>query len=555
MKLVHLWIRAYIVPVFLTGWLLTTTSLLVSKANDDVNPLGRAGDAPIQIVVDPKIDERLFLLRVLETCYEQWPRPSDDSEKLKSEVSEMRRRALKHAQYAKDQSLDHSIVSLYEDLAEMLDIYEDTITELLKVDRESMAKANRQRSKDITNSSFKGGVAAGEAFAAGASPGSAILLWAGAGLLDYILEDNGEVDQIDELKKQAVGKIVANYDKNYTQTIARAQNTSILIAKKYGWDASEVGFDVSIDQAQHITSLSQDGDFRELGRLHELSCRKRPRDPFAIGGRTINTILTLGETAKPDQLMKLSNDCLKAATLIPEGRFYDKYRSGFIASSAYIANSAVDLELGMLGYSSGPAQNALHAVKLWRTYLIFDEADTTGDSRAGLAWALAGAGRYKEALSVIHEIIKLKNDDPTFAYKVTCILCMEDRIEDAWGSFKHAIESCGFNDISTARNDPDLNKLRLQKPIEFNDLTEVKTEFSIEWGFFSDDVCLVNNSKFALTNIVLEVKVESAGYEPSFNRFETELIMPGETYRWNTRIASRGNNSKSIRSIKCDQNL
>ena len=132
---------------------------------------------------------------------------------------------------------------------------------------------------------------------------------------------------------------------------------------------------------------------------------------------------------------------------------------------------------------------------------------------------------------------------------------MEDRIEDAWGSFKHAIESCGFNDISTARNDPDLNKLRLQKPIEFNDLTEVKTEFSIEWGFFSDDVCLVNNSKFALTNIVLEVKVESAGYEPSFNRFETELIMPGGTYRWNTRIASRGNNSKSIRSIKCDQNL
>ncbi len=172
---------------------------------------------------------------------------------------------------------------------------------------------------------------------------------------------------------------------------------------------------------------------------------------------------------------------------------------------------------------------------------------------AQLAWALASVGRYADALKLVAEIAKLKGDDANFCYGYACLLSIEGKVDEALAFLERSIKYCGNNDISHAKSDPDLATLRAQRATAFAELTTVKFEWRIDWGIFSDDICLVNKSPFALTGVNFAVQVTSTDSADWTARFNTNRIAAGETYRWNTRIISRGQNTKTNGWLSTDQ--
>ncbi len=90
------------------------------------------------------------------------------------------------------------------------------------------------------------------------------------------------------------------------------------------------------------------------------------------------------------------------------------------------------------------------------------------------------------------------------------------------------------------KNDPDILRVRLAKADAIRDLTAVRYTFAIDWGTFDhDDIVVTNVSPFPLTNVTLDAKVTSSGYEPWASRLSADAIKPGESRRWSTWIKAR----------------
>jgi hypothetical protein len=101
--------------------------------------------------------------------------------------------------------------------------------------------------------------------------------------------------------------------------------------------------------------------------------------------------------------------------------------------------------------------------------------------------------------------------------------------------------------------DPDLAGVRTAAPTAFAKLTSVKFDWAIDWGLFSDYICLTNKFPFPLTGVTFDARVTSTGNAEWRRRFTTERIGPGETFCWNTRLTSRGQDAKGTGQLYTDQ--
>jgi hypothetical protein len=153
-------------------------------------------------------------------------------------------------------------------------------------------------------------------------------------------------------------------------------------------------FDVSSGQATEILGLAEKGDVTGLLRVIDIARAKRPRDSFALASGACLTALSRGEAASPEALAGVLVDCMTAARLVPEGAFYDTYRSDLIGLAGLFANGAALAELGKRGWVAAPASRGAQAVRVWRTYLALDSQDSTGEGREpGSSVRLPGADR------------------------------------------------------------------------------------------------------------------------------------------------------------------
>ncbi len=538
------------------AWLVLAIIVPSSSAQLPPPPVAaRTGDSPLKLAVRPDVDELLFLVRALESLYDQWPSPAGNRETLKASIGKIRRKAHQSAQYLKEKNLDQTIASLYEDLAVMLDRYEEAVAEIDRISREGAALVEHQRNEDLTGASLNGGFLAGSAYAKGASGREAIAMWAGVTLVDYLVKNAGKAGQVEEAKRAAIAKICRDYETRYSSTVARAQAAAIALTEKYKWASSEAGFNMSLDQSRRILDTMEHGNTADLTRLHDVACRQRPRDPFAIERRAISTAFEGDVVPKVEELIQKSDECIKAAELVPNGLFFDDYRSYFVFSAGLLANVAALAEVGNRGWSAGPVRSGPRAVRIWKTYLALTEANPSGEARAQLAWAMAYSGLFREALEIAseREVIKLKFNDPVYIYNLARLYALNGRIDDSHAILHYAIKTCGVNDINHVRSDPDLLRVRQQFAKSFADLTSVKFECSMIWGIFSDDICLVNKSHFALTNVNFKFTVSSEGSSDWTQKFTVDRIEPGQTYRWNTRIGLRGSKVEGVGVLRTDQ--
>jgi hypothetical protein len=451
-------------------------------------------DAPLGVVTSPNVDERLFLLRALETMYRLWPIGVEDLGKVQAALAELRQEANRHHQYVKDRKLDDQIASLYGDLVGLLD------------------------------------------------------------LCGSMLDERGKAPAQDEAKRLALEANARDFQAKFSTAYARMQSAAIALTQRYGWAGGEAGFDVSPEQERKELELLEKGDVPGLLRVFDIDRAKRPRDPFVLVGGASLRAQSLGQAASPEALADLMDDCMTAAGLVPEGAFYDTYRSEFIGLAGLFANAAAGAELGKRGMVAAPVSRGAQAVRVWRTYLALEPQDTTGVAREQLALALAAAGRQAEAVATATEVAQLRGNDPDFAYNYACLLSVTGATKDALGWLEHAVKQCGYGGIAWAKADPDLARVRSEQASGFLELTAVRFEWSIDWGTFPhDDIVLVNKSPFPLTNVTLDATVTSTGAAPWSQPLSAERIEPGATHRWSTWITARGQEAKGTATLGCDQ--
>jgi tetratricopeptide (TPR) repeat protein len=510
-------------------------------------------DDPIPIEARADVDERLFLVRALETLYERWPVPEGNPAEFDRAIDELRRDAHRHSEYVRQRDLAPELAVRFDDLAGLLDRYQEAAARIGRITRQGAAAIDKQRTDDMAKASFNGGFEAGTALAAGAPGGQAFAIWALLTSASYLLENNGKAEQVNEASREAIERIVREYESAHSRVFARAQTLATALGEKYGWKPGEWGLDASLDQARHVLEVIERQDLKELARLLDIARNRRPRDPIALVASTLCLLRAKGEAAiTKDDVQRAIDQCVHAAGLVPRGSFYDTYRSDIIGLAGLLATGAVEKEVATRGWVAAPVQSASRAVKIWRTYLALDPVDSTGDAREQLAWALAGAGRFDDALALLRQIVDLKQSDVGYAYNSACLLSIKGRTGEALDWLKQAIKN-GWADIAHAKSDPDLARVRSERAARFNDLITVKFDWSIDWGLISDDIVLTNRSAFPLTNIAASVKVTSSRHADWVDTLKAPGLAPGQTHRWNTRISSRGENTKAWMSLSADQ--
>ena len=212
-------------------------------------------DDPLPIPPRDDIDERLFLVRALETLYERWPTPNGNIADFEQEVDELRGDAHRHAEYIRQRELGPELSSCFDDVAALLDRYKQAAARIRRIGREGAAGIEKQRSDDLAKASFYGGFDAGGALATGAKGKEALAIWALSTSLRFLVANNGKAERANEMTREAIERIVREYDDEYSRALARAQTVAITWGEKYAWKPGESGLDSSRDQARHALDV------------------------------------------------------------------------------------------------------------------------------------------------------------------------------------------------------------------------------------------------------------------------------------------------------------
>lgn len=516
-------------------------SLRSRTARDSGVSIGDATSIPIKAA--PNVDERLFLMNVLETLYGEMPANLQDRVVAERALAALRRRGGRFHEYVSSKNLDPALTQLYADLLATTDDYIDFLSRLGQIDREAVIKADQELNKVSASAGFTGGLVAAETRNRGASGGKAAMSGLIAFGLQALLEGLSKQQVLDEAKRRAFEAAGQELQRRVAPREARLQNSAAAMSEKYGWLRGEVGFDETSEQAERLQRLIMAGDYQGALRIVEAVSRRRPRNPFLARDRCF--LAALVPNTSSAVLLARARECASAASLVPEGRIYDDYRGQVLFIAGLIAMEGAKKE------KKGEA--AAYAVNLFDATLRYDPQDTSAGIRESRAWALMLKGDLKQALAQATEgeVYELRKSDVHYAYNLACLYSLLNQPDKSIEWLQIAIRNLGLKNIALVRNDPDLATVRTQRAAAFEQLTTLKYEWWIGYGTFNDDILLRNDSPFALTNVVLKVTV-TAGERTWNQEVRVDRLESGKTYKWvNVISVPRKNSSRA--DLRCEQ--
>lgn len=497
--------------------------------------LAQPNDATFEIKPEVNVDENLFLLRVLETTYAQWPHNAAEPEKIQNWLTQTNAQLIRLRTTIKTSNLDSDIGNLYDDCLRFLSTYETYLTnlELIAQHHENQAQGDSVKTlgsalsvgSSVTNRFIGSGVPANYSLGLGIIAGIGSALWEG-----YQHEENRN-----GARQSALDAERRRVDTAWADTIARAQALAGTLTQRYGWRWGEAGFD-------------NDPKRKIIDNL-----KRRPRDPFIRA--TYALLREKNET--PDAKLADAYNLLVAARLVPAGYVYDVFRTEFIAAAADLSVTAAVGQLNRDAYSSGPTKSSAEAVRFCKTLLALDTKDSYGTGNVLLARALGASNRYGEAIAAANAAMEKEKkwrNDPFFNYRYAKLLSLTNQL-DLVGDWLHQAYRTGFNNITFVREDADLTNFRKGQAKRYYELTTVKFRWWIDYHSFLDDVVLENNSPFELTNIFLNVFVRNGG-QVWTEKFKIESLKPGEK-RLFSNVFSVPNNQNTIATatLNSDQSV
>jgi hypothetical protein len=524
-----------------------------------LNALAQKSSQLPEIRPQANVDETYFLVRVLESLYEQWPNDVVSPNEFVSAAIDLRKEALRYRAHIKTKELDRNLGARFDELIESLDAYTAFLSNIDAIKKD----AAKQLEKDTLSSGYTGGYAGGTALATlsrsdGVSTKEAVGAALVVGGITYLVDAWEKSGKREEAEKRAVESEARRISDNIQTSLFRAQATVRELARKRNWNTKEIGWELSDEQAALVASYQKSGDVLGLLKLLDRASDLRPRDPFPRISK--NTLIALSFNNDVALLSRSSKDTYSAASLVPSDTVYDDYRSEYVTLAAIFMSAARAAEItnGVAGYDSTEISKA--AANLWRKSLELSPTDSSGEIRAALSGALMADNSLHEARTIADSVVSMRKSDPEFCYHYARLL---SRCEDATASLEwlsYAIK-IGFSNIAWARKDPDFRFLREKSGEAFSELLSPKYDWRVTDDWMWDDVILKNTSDFPLTRIIFSVTLKKgttptkAAYQKTL-QLKCDYLAPGKSKTWADVVdGAEGTwDLNSTASLRSDQN-
>lgn len=559
-------------PIFATGFVLFFFSLCgpLLLARDDGSPAPRASAVPteipkIEISAAPEASEPLFLIRLIEELYMEWPETVDQEKNLQAKLGDLRDRSYLHCENIKGRKLEEPLAPLYDKFLTMVRAYINSLDDAKLINK----KATEGRGWD-----FAQGVG-------GIATGAARVFFAGDVIGGYSNVTGGAASALrpgsarTEEKEKALSGILRQRDENLSNFIGSLQNAAFMLTDKYNWPKGAAGCMAPKEDReafQKIVALFNPAKPREaqvaLARFAEVAKAQRPNDPLVIVWYF--EVLPLLKERPPEEMLERAADARRAALLVPSPSIYDSYRTKLLYTAATLTTGAVRKKMASQGESwstcSDPA-TAAQAAGLWDACLkLFPRGDPTGEMEEQRAWALAACGHYKEALAQTLAVQTKRGGNAAFTLNLAALQSLSGNLPDACASLKLLFGKYACQDILKIKKDPDFQPVRDANPEPYAALARPHCKLGINFGwktgrtltlgmgFGTDDVIVTNKSPYPLTHVHVSGHVVDAKGKEVPVDLKTERIKPGEAHKWEKVFTlPRGEAKTDTVKIECDQ--
>lgn len=453
--------------------------------------------------------------------------------------------------YVKEHGSDDELLAAYDKLLGTLDAYKVYLAELGRI----------QKSADdrLANESFQSGYSAGRngamaGFAAsdyGASTRQSIAAAGIAAAGTYLWDIYQKGQARNAAKTQAVDTARSKFGQALDGYQASCRQIAQRLTTKYGWQPGEAGFEESDDYLATRAKLIKESNLGGLAQLEQTLQARRPRDSFIVGRKTY--LLTMQQDSTLSLRLEAAKECLQAASLVPAGAFYDRYRTDLLCTSAQALESVAAQELGSTTMMDAANEEAALGVQVWAAALRYQQ-DFSGELRQHQAIALAMSGDLAAALQEAELVAGLRSRDAPFAYFLACLYSDTGNVDKSLDWLRQAVATDGYNHIAELKKNPDLATVRTKKSAEVTELFAVRCDWKLEYGTFNDDLVATNNSKFALTNVTISgtIQPNNKGWQD----LRVDTIPAGGSYRWKKAVSvpgSKANVDASHLKLSCDQ--
>ncbi len=539
-------------------------------ASDADSPVVHAPVVPtaipkIEIAAAPEASEPLFLIRLMEELYMEWPETVDQGKNFQAKLGDLRDRSYLHSENIKGRKLEEPLASLYDKFLTMVRAYINSLDDAKFINK----KATEGRGWDFAQG--VGGIASG----------AARVFFVGDVVGGYSNVTGGAASALrpgaarTEEKEKALAGILRQRDENLSNFIGSLQNASFMLTDKYHWPKGAAGCIAPKEDReafQKIVALYNPAKPREaqiaLARFAEMAKAQRPNDPLVIVWYF--DFLPLLKERPPEEMLERAADARRAATLVPAPSIYDSYRAKLLFTAATLTTEAVCKKMASQAESwstcSDPA-TAAQAVGLWDACLkLFPRGDPSGEMEEERAWALAACGHYKEALKQALAVQEKRGGNAAFTLNLAALQSLSGNMEDACASLKLLFGKYAYPDVLKIKNDPDFQPLRDANFEPYAALVRPRCALGIDlgWktgrtltlgmGFGTDDVIVTNKSPFPLTHVHVSGHVVDAKGKEAPLDLKTDRLKPGQTHKWEKVFTlSRGEADTQAIKIECDQ--
>jgi len=519
----------------------------------------------IEITAAPEASEPLFLIRLMEELYMEWPETVDKEKSLPAKLGDLRDRSYLHSENIKGRKLEEPLPSLYDKFLTMVRAYINSLDDAKFINK----KATEGRGWDIAQG--LGGIAAGAArvfFVGDMITGYSTVTGGASGAFRP-----GEARTAE--KEKALTGILHQRDENLSNFIGSLQNAAFMLTDKYNWPKGTAGCLAPKEDReafQKIVALYNPAKPREaqaaLAQFAAAAKAQRPNDPLVIVWYF--EFLPLLKERPPEEMLERAVDARRAARLVPNPSIYDSYRAKLLYTAATLTTEAVRKKMEANGESwstcSDPA-TAAQAVGLWDACLkLFPRGDPSGEMVEQRVWALAACGHYKEALAQALAVKAKRGGNAAFTLNLAALQSLSGNLEDACASLRILFGKYGYQDVLKIKKGPDFQPLREANPETYAKLIRPRCMLDIDlgWktgrtltlgmGFGTDDVIVTNKSPFPLTHVHVSGHVVDAKQKERPLDLTVESIKPGASHKWEKVFSlPRGEFNTDAVKIECDQ--
>ena len=512
-----------------------------------------SGQSALEIKPAKNVDEKLFLLRMLEDLQGQIPSASTNAKATQTKLGQLRHFAKKVHMYVKQRKLDDSLATLFGNYVEVVDAYTDFLANIGRIERDAVAQAERDAMETGFDAGLRGGSMAAMANNQGYSRGDTAAIGIFTAIISAVVDSYQKDQKLQAVKRQAVARASRDVQDKFSTFRAQAELTATELTRKNGWNKGEAGFDEEKENNE-LQRLVANRNWKAYWKIQHKRNERRPRDPFIKAFVAQSSASFLKSKEKTGDMLDCAKACVRSARFVPEGSLYDPYRLHFLRLAGNIANRASYIEIRGRGLRGGTKNATVaYAVRVWDACLKYGR-DPTGEIREQRAWALGASGNIKDAVKQYTEVHHLRGKTLLYAYNYACLLSMSGETDRAFEWLAYAVKTLGWRDISHVKTDPDLAAMRKAKRKEFNDLVSVKYRWSIYFGLFNDDIIMYNDSAFTITNVVLSAKIVQ-GSKVWTPALKVKSVAPGSSHKWVNVVSIPGSKmDKTSSTLSCDQN-